>query len=238
MSKYKAGDKIVLEITGINELGPYIFGDITYSWLVSSGFLDKFSKPLSEYTEKLEKKNENKQKRIEKLVERLHRQADEITRLLAENAELKGLNSTICDVCKHDEFLKETRELARAEGQEEAWKLATMIALDEMFGGYKVSELKEIFDSLYLPEIFRLTYPEAAAKVAEWERQNEICVGDVIYCEGHYGVVVNVSEIWVRGIISEGGTFQWHKEGCTKTGRHIDVNAFLEQIGGESNVTD
>lgn len=231
MSKYKAGDKVALEITGINELGAYKFGNTMYSWLIAENFVDEYAKPLSEYTEKLKKKNE-------KMQERLDRQVDKITRLLTENAELKGLNSTICDVCKNDEFLKETRELARAEGQEEAWKLATMIALDEMFGGYKVSELKEIFDSLYLPEIFRLTYPEAAAKVAEWERQNEICVGDVIYCEGHYGVVVNVSEIWVRGIISEGGTFQWHKEECTKTGRHIDVNAFLEQIGGESNVTD
>lgn len=82
MKKYKAGDKVVLEITGINELGAYKFGNTIYSWLIAENFVDEYAKPLSEYTEKLKKKNE-------KMQERLDRQVDEITRLLAENAEMK-----------------------------------------------------------------------------------------------------------------------------------------------------
>lgn len=234
MKKYKAGDKIVLEITGINELGSYIFGDITYSWLVSSGFFDKFSKPLSEYTEKLEKKNENKQRRIEKLVERLHRQADEITRLLAENAELKGLNSTICDVCKHDEFLKETREVARAEGQQEAWELAQKIVKSKICGGFDMKELQEIFGTKYYGEaITQNTYPEAAANVAEWERQKEICVGDIVMFNGKCGLVTNTGK-YLKGISENGIGFCWIKDDCKKTGRHIDTG-WLAQIGGDQN---
>ena len=89
MSKYKAGDKVVMEIT---DRFKNAYGHEYYSILdsvYSTEFIDEKSEPLRNYTEPLERKNENKQKQIEKLVDKLHRQATEITRLLAENKELK-----------------------------------------------------------------------------------------------------------------------------------------------------
>lgn len=239
MSKYKAGDKIVIEIGGCESESYYAIDKLGKHWFIA-GRVDGFAEPLSEYTEKLEKKNQNKQKRIEKLVDRLHRQADEITRLLAENAELKGLNSIICDVCKHDEFLKETRELARAEGQEEAWELAKKIA------SMKFDEAAECFTDYDRPLGMRslmnkYSYTEAAAKVAEWERQKEeIRVGDIVRIhEGNDNdlcIICSSSDGYYNAVDEYGAVYPTlYKKMISKTGRHIDVDAWLAQIGGESN---
>ena len=158
MSKYKAGDKVVLEMLSIDGDGYYIVGSEHYSWWASPKNLDEVVEPLSTYTDPL-----NNTIKI---------QEDEIIRLLKENAELKRdlkyyhIGTDTCDI-----------ESARVAGQEEAWKLARKIAYD----GYRNNELKEIFGSVCLDDIFNLTYTEAAAKVAEWERnKEEICVGDVL----------------------------------------------------------
>lgn len=252
MSKYKAGDKVVLEITGTNELGAYKFGNTMYSWLIAKNFVDEYAKPLSEYTEKLEKKNQNKQKRIEKLVERLHRQAAEITRLLKENAELKeklheehhelvwqdgysqGVSS---EYEKWNENVKIIRdnafEAGLIRGHEDAWKLAHKIFKMD------VSTIEEIFietGAWNLGSVLEdCTYSEAAAKVAEWEKQEEICVGDVVRINNanRNGVVICEDFNVVSIIIPNGSVIVRAKEECTKTGRHIDVDAWLAQVGGE-----
>ena len=172
----------------------------------------------------------------QQLEAKIKRQKEEITRLLAENAELKGLNSAICDVCKNDEFLKETAEQARAEGQEEAWKLALKLRyMDyedkvECFGlGYDRKEK-------WVEIMEKYTYTEAAAKVAEWERKKkEIYVGDIVeFTNGTKAVVIKVYEDGeVALLFSDGGygTYRPHKN-WHKTDRHIDVDAWLAQIGG------
>ena len=144
----------------------------------------------------------------EQLEAKIKRQKSEITRLLKENAELKS---------------------AKAAGQEEAWKLAQKLVL------YEVDKLEEIFETQYWTDVFLLSYSEVAANVAEWEqKKEEICVGDVVEFEGSYGVVVGVGECYIKGFTSDWTPFQWMKQSCTKTGRHIDVDAWLAQIGGES----
>ena len=101
MSKYKAGDKVVLEILSIDGDGYYIVGSENYSWWASPKTLDEVVEPLSTYTDQLNDK--------------IKRQEAEITRLLAENAELKKdleyyhTGTDTCDI-----------ESARAEEQEEA----------------------------------------------------------------------------------------------------------------------
>lgn len=158
------------------------------------------------------------------LNDKIKRQAAEITRLLAENEELKKGREAIRD---------NAFEAGLIRGQEEAWKLAQKITLDS---GYSMGELKEIFNSTLLTEILDLTYAEAAAKVAEREKaKEEICVGDVVECEGSYGVVVGVEECYIKGFTSDWTPFQWMKQSCTKTGRHIDIASMLAQIGGEHN---
>lgn len=164
----------------------------------------------------------------EPLEAKIRRQAAEITRLLAENAELKKdleyyhTGTDTCDI-----------ESARAAGQQEAWKLAQKIALYERDGGFSIDELEEIFETQYWTDVFLLTYSEAAAKITEWERKNEICVGDVVTFHGNCGLVTFIGQN-IKGISKSGLAFITCKEECTKTGKHIDVNAWLAQIGGES----
>ena len=165
------------------------------------------------------------------LNDKIKRQAAEITRLLAENAELKKdlecyyTGTDTCDI-----------ESARAAGQRESWELALKLRyMDyedkvECFGlGYDGKEK-------WIEVMENYTYAEAAAKVAEWERKKEeICVGDVVEFEEHYGVVVGVGEWSIQGFTSDLTPFQWMKQDCTKTGRHIDVDALMAQIGGDCN---
>ena len=165
--------------------------------------------PFPTYTEPLEAK--------------IRRQASEITRLLRENAELKEESKRNYTI---------NIEMARAEGHSEAWELARKIAVIPKDGGYGGSKLIEIFNTALIDEIFNLTYSEATAKVAEWEKaKEEIKVGDVVSHEEKYGVVISEGTICFRGFTDDGTPFEWYKERCTKTGRHIDIDGFLKQIG-------
>ena len=214
MSKYKAGDKVVLEMLSIDGDGYYIVGSEHYSWWASPKNLDEVVEPLSTYTEPLEAK--------------IRRQAVEITRLLAENAELKKdleyyhTGTDICDI-----------ESARTEGQQEAWGLARKCMLMNNI------DREVIFGSGHNAMYGVLTYhtyPEAAAKVEAWERKKEeICVGDVVECEGSCGVVICDDFNVVSVITHNGSVIIRAKDKCKKTGRHIDVDAWLAQIGGENN---
>ena len=171
----------------------------------------KESEPLSAYTEPLEAK--------------IRRQAAEITRLLAENEKLKAENgNSLWNI-----------EQARADGAEAAWELARKITCQPINGGFNRSEFEKIFGYGYISDIFeKYKYTEAAAKIAEWEKErDEIKVGDVVSREGLYGVVKSVSDDWLNGITASGISFQWLKRKCTKTGRHIDIDSFLKQIGEE-----
>lgn len=121
-------------------------------------------------------------------------------------------------------------EQARADGAEAAWELARKIVLKN---GYSAYDLHEIFNCCGSHQALEdYTYQEAAAKVAEWEKVKEIKVGDVVSHEEKYGVVISEGTICFRGFTDDGTPFEWYKERCTKTGRHIDVDSFLKQIGG------
>ena len=100
-----------------------------------------------------------------KLKAKIRRQAAEITRLLAENKRLKAENGNgLWNI-----------EQARAEGQNGAWELARKIVLMEKEGGMKDEDYKAIFGGCQ-PSDYILkthTYPEAAAKVAQWEKAKE-----------------------------------------------------------------
>ena len=160
----------------------------------------------------------------EPLEAKIRRQPSEITRLLRENAELKEESKRNYTI---------NIEMARAEGHSEAWEMARKIAVIPKNGGYGGSKLIEIFNTALIDEIFNLTYSEATAKVAEWEKAKEIKVGDVVSHEEKYGVVISEGTICFRGFTDDGTPFEWYKERCTKTGRHIDIDGFLKQIGGE-----
>ena len=216
MSKYKVGDKVVMEITDkISVMGEpwYVLSEATSMF---ETYLDKAAEPLGTYTEPLEAK--------------IRRQAAEITRLLAENKELK------------EDFEKSKRvnlNMGRRAGQNEAWEMARKIAVIPKDGGYGGSKLIEIFNTALIDEIFNLTYTEAAAKVAEWEKaKEEIKVGDVFQDDdGNNAIVTSIKGNTVYYMWDDGNTRSGFAEDVkkhfTKTGRHIDIDGFLKQIGGE-----
>ena len=215
MNKYKVGDKVVMKIISADqdEIKTYSVSGVNdnWRWCLPQNLLERYIEPLSAYTEPLEAK--------------IRRQAAEITRLRAENKELK------------EDFEKSKRvnlNMGRLAGQNEAWELARKIVLNDK-NCYSGEELKEIFGYAYSQTLMKnYTYPKAAAKVAEWEKErDEIKVGDVVSHEEKYGAVISEGTICFRGFTDDGTPFEWYKERCTKTGRHIDIDGFLKQIGGE-----
>ena len=180
MSKYKVGDKVVMEITDkveVMEEPNYILSDAT---VVNQGYIDKAAEPLSTYIEQ-----------------------------------------------------------ARAEGQNEAWELAKKITCQPINGGFNRSEFEKIFGYGYISDIFeKYKYTEAAAKVVEWEKtKEEIKVGDEVEKNDLRDVrfiVTFTNGRLMNGVTQSGLVFanekpkEWHK-----TGRHIDIDGFLKQIGGE-----
>lgn len=207
MSKYKVGDKVVMEITGVSKYGECY--EVAHTSMWNTIRTERVTEPLSTYTEPLEAK--------------IRMQAAEITRLLAENKELK------------EDFEKSkivNLNMGRCAGQNEAWNLVRKIF------DMETNDIEDIFiteDAWNLGTVLNnYTYPEAAAKVAEWEKaKEEIKVGDVVSHEEKYGVVISEGTICFRGFTDDGTPFEWYKERCTKTGRHIDIDSFLKQIGEE-----
>ena len=231
MSKYKVGDKVVLTVTGTGEseyYSYYVLNDNFNLWEPST---DNHAEPLTAYTKPLEAKIQKYTVKIARLVMEKEELKDENERLKAENEKMSVKIDTY-ELCgdQHEEEYNQ----AFNQGAEIAWELARKIAIPS---GYSNCDLYEIFGSSDLQHVLEnYTYPEAAVKVAEWEKaKEEIKVGDVVSREGRYGVVKSVSDDCLNGITASGLSFQWLKRKCTKTGRHIDIDGFLKQIRGEKN---
>ena len=162
---------------------------------------------------------------------KIRRQAEEITRLLAENEKLKKdleyyhTGTDICDM-----------ESARITGQNEAWELARKIVIQN---GYSSCDLYEIFGKSDLQHVLEnYTYTEVTAKVAEWEKaKEEIKDGDVL--EGIYDnevkcIVTNLCPDNMAYLVFDDGTAGVYElDNLKKTGRRIDIDSFLKQIGEE-----
>ena len=230
MSKYKVGDKIVMEITKI-------FSDnFGTKDCIVKGFtrcdencLSEHSEPLSTYTKPLEDK-------IKKLME-------ENIWLIAENTKLKAKDDVLKTSCDdYEEKVNDMCDTARAEGQDEAWELARKIILPPSKGGMSSDDYIAIFGSC-ISEAYVMknyTYTEAAAKVAEWENEKEeIKVGDIIKIHEVNDddlciLYVSTDKKYYNAVDEYGAVYNMLTKGMiTKTGRHIDIDSFLKQIGGE-----
>ena len=228
MSKYKVGDKVVLTVTDKDEKGYYPIYVLNDNFYISEQGVDEHTESLSTYTETLEAK--------------IKRQAKEITRLLIENKELKEENKKL--FCKVDSYElygdqhEEEYNQTFNQGAEAAWELARKITCLPINGGFTQNEFEEIFGYDCIPDIFKYTYPEVAAKVAEWEKgKEEIKVGDVL--EGIYDnevkcIVTNLCPDNMAYLVFDDGTAGIYElDNLKKTGRHIDIDSFLKKIGGE-----
>ena len=82
------------------------------------------------------------------------------------------------------------------------------------------------------------TNSEAAAKVAEWEKaKEEIKVGDIVKIhEGNDNdlcvLYVSTDKKYYNAVDEYGAVYNMLTKGMiAKTGRHIDIDSFLKQIG-------
>ena len=120
---------------------------------------------------------------------------------------------------------------------EEAWELAKMVCYYMQSMPYgKLSDIFGVEISSNSEILMELSPYEAKAKIDEWGRK-QIQVGDVVSVNGglDYFLVTYVSkDNHLFGIASNGDTYTGiYFESCTKTGKHIDIQSILEQIGKE-----
>lgn len=228
MNKYKVGDKIVLTVSDVNEKAYYSYYVFNNNDLILwEPSTDNYAEPLSAYTEPLEAK--------------IRRQAAEITRLLAKNKELKEdkavLNAKIDAYKLYGDQHEEEYNQAFNQGAEAAWELVRKIF------DMETNDIEDIFikeDAWNLGTVLNnYTYQEAAAKVAEWEKaKEEIKVGDVYMSRvGNYFVIYDIdhekgiAKILWSDLSNSARELEDIKEYYIKTGRHIDIDGFLKQIG-------
>lgn len=115
----------------------------------------------------------------------------------------------------------------------EAWKIA-----ENIFAEHTSDGLREIFGLLYPLKLFKLTAAEAAAKIKAWEDEREIHVRDEV-CDvhGNIGAVTKDDPRVPNGahvLWKDGHTSTIMKEYLTKTGRKINVDKWLAEIGGQN----
>ena len=114
---------------------------------------------------------------------------------------------------------------------EEAWEILSKILLYPANGGFNSTELEEIFGRT--EHLWELTPQEAKAKIEAWEASKEIKVGDFVEIEDEIFCVTSLAGEYCCGIDENGSVYSASKKGTKKTGRHIDIDGILKQIGGD-----
>ena len=113
---------------------------------------------------------------------------------------------------------------------EEAWELARkMVHMTD-------SDFDDCFGEVHREDAFFTHYPQGARdKIRAWE-ENAIKVGDVVKHEDEkmIGVVMDCeSDEYVFLLTDNGCIEEWKRKLLTKTGKHIDIQSILDQIGGD-----
>ena len=234
MSKYKVGDKVILRVTGLNDkvYYPYYEFNNNKSNLWQSN-VDEYAEPLTAYTEPLEDTIQKYTVKIARLVMEKEELKDENERLKAENEKM-SVKIDAYELCgdQHEEEYNQ----AFNKGAEAAWELARKI------NDMDIYDTEEIFieaGAFHLGNVLEnYTYPEAAAKVTEWEKtKEEIKRGDIVINKPDASIEFCVTDIdcdgYLYGVGRYGLTYSnKNPEDWEKTGRHIDIDGFLKQIGG------
>ena len=115
--------------------------------------------------------------------------------------------------------------------EEETWEIAK-----NLFADYSNAELDEIFGKGWsFSKLMELTPQEAKAKIEAWEAK-QIKVGDEVDICGDKGIVTSfgtdgdrIHVLYLDGIVN---SYRKDKD-IKKTGRHIDIDGILKQIGGD-----
>lgn len=121
------------------------------------------------------------------------------------------------------------------DGLAEAWEMARKITCNTNHGGLRMSELEQIFGYSEFDDVLANYTPQkAAAKLGEWKDKQEIQCGDVVKITvGKIeGVVSKVKEEGCYVIFGDGSSRKFKKSDIIKTGRTINIEELLAQIGG------
>lgn len=121
---------------------------------------------------------------------------------------------------------------------EEAWDIAK-----KLFADFSDAELDEIFGKGWsYPKLMDLTPHEAKEKIKAWEAEKaekEIKVGDVVIETSgagneYIGVVTQIiiNQYSMCMVYADGSAGIALAKNIKKTGRHIDIDGLLKQIGG------
>lgn len=240
MSKYKVGDKVVLTVSDVNEKVYYPHYEFNNSFNLWKQSIDEdeLVEPLSTYTEPLEDTIQKQTVKIARLVMDKEALKDENERLKAENEKM-SVKIDAYELCGDQHEVEYNQ--AFNQGAETAWELARKIILPPSKGGMSSDDYVAIFGSC-ISEAYVMknyTYSEAAAKVAEWEKEKDkIKVGDIVKtkCDTSFEFCVTYIDCngYLYGLGSYGATYSdKNPEDWQKTGRHIDIDSFLKQIRGE-----
>lgn len=121
------------------------------------------------------------------------------------------------------------------QGLADAWELAKKILFKEY--GYSAQQIYDIFGGGAMQTVKNLTIEEALAKLEAYEKEKEIKVGDVVY----YGtdeytstqsIVTRIEGDVVYTVYADGSCGKEHyPSDLKKTGKHIDIESLLRQIG-------
>lgn len=122
---------------------------------------------------------------------------------------------------------------------EEAWDIAK-----KLFADYSNTKLDNIFGKGWsFPKLMELTPQEAKTRIEAWEAEEEIEVGDEVALKDNpnkddfkfFVTKLDKKENTITGVSGfDGGVF-WGRDimKYQKTGRHIDIDRLLKQIGGD-----
>ena len=120
---------------------------------------------------------------------------------------------------------------------EEAWEIAKDIICPATFGGFNADDANDIFGTASAYAIMqRFTPQQVKTKIEAWEAGKEIGIGDVVKAEDSIkAVALDVHENYIDVLTENGCAEEWYKSKVEKTGRHIDIQSVLEQIGGRND---
>lgn len=148
--------------------------------------------------------------------------------------EFLGVDGDTYMICPHTSSIYKPYMTA-----EEAWEIAK-----NLFANYSNAELDDIFGKGWsFPKLMELTPHEAKAKIEAWEAEKGIKVGDEVALKElpsedsfkFFVTKLDKKEKRVTGFSGFDGRVFWERDitKYQKTGRHIDIEGILKQIGGD-----
>ena len=154
--------------------------------------------------------------------------------------EVKAVDNPMCGSSARVIYVREEDVLpVPTMTAEETWEIARRIVGCSEHG-LEETKRREIFSRDDAFDVFNLfTEHEAKARIEAWEAEKEIKVGDEVEFDDsandlHRSMYVTskYNDTDYCGICRNGDTYCVHKSELKKTGRHIDIEGLMEQIGG------